>query len=264
MISVFADPERESEFAGVRAALQAMGSDAIGPLLGGARAPNLQVQAESIRALENQRSSEVTDIMMRTYLSPNLPNSIRRVALDSLMRINQLPPDPDYVEDRFFQRSQRYLLGLEKFPGDRLGQVTIWRWDSRSNRLVSRDVSTATATRVVAAERAADLYEIRPGSRRNRQIYLLTQLEAAKRIAGPERMVNVEALLKRFEDATAAEIDTVLSEAIRLNLIPAATACCEVLGDIGTVKLLDGSGNQPSALVRAMMMGDRHLAIRCF
>ena len=49
MISVFADPERESEFPGVRAALQSMGSDAIGPLLGGARAPNLQVQAESIR-----------------------------------------------------------------------------------------------------------------------------------------------------------------------------------------------------------------------
>jgi hypothetical protein len=264
MISVFATPERQQEFPGVRTALQSMGSDAVAPLLGAARAPNLQIQAEAIRALENLRSTAATDVMMRTYLSPKLPKSLRRVALDSLMRRNQLPPDPDYVEERFYQRAQEYLLGRGKIAGGRLGQVTIWRWDVNTNRLVGSEVTTATAMRIIAAERAADLYEIRPNSNRNRQMYLLTQLEAAKRIAGPTLRVDVEALLRRFPGTNAAEIEAVLAEAIRLKLIPAATACCELLGEIGTAELIYGASGQPRALVRAMLLGDRHLQYAAF
>lgn len=259
LIQVFADQKRAAEFSYLRSALTQLGNDALPPLLGAARANNLQVQAEAVRALGHYQSAEATDVMMRTYLSPKLPESLRRLALDSLMNSNRLPADPGYVEDRFYQRAEEFLLGKRKILGGLSPTVTLWIWDDEKNLLQPREISTATAERIAAAERASDLYEIRPDSTRNRALYLLTQLEAAKRIAGPTRAVDVTSLMQRFPGATPLEIEALLVEAIKLELIPAATACCEVLAEIGDASLLSGTSTEARPIVQAIQLGDRHL-----
>jgi len=82
LLNVFAHEDRKADFPGVRGALKNMGASSQGPLLGGARSSNLQVQTESIRALGNYSTSESLDVMMRAYLSPKVPSFLRRVALD--------------------------------------------------------------------------------------------------------------------------------------------------------------------------------------
>jgi hypothetical protein len=264
MLHVFADSARQNEFSYLRSALRSMGNDALPPLLGAARQSTLQVQAEAIRALGNFRSAEATDVMMRTYLSPKLPESLRRVALDSLMNSDRLPADPGYVEDRFYQRAQEFLLGRRKLAGSLGQQLTIWHWDEGTQRLIPIVVSPETAARIAAAERASDLYEIRPDSARNRQMYLLTQLEAAKRIAGSDAAVDVDGLMNYFSGTTSSEIQSILIEALKLKLIPAATACCELLGEIGKPELLIGEDSQPTPLIQALLLGDRHLQFAAF
>ena len=259
MIHVFAAPERKPEFVGVRSALKSMGQSAMQPLLGAARANNIQVQAEAIRALGNFPSAEATDVMMRTYLSPKLPESLRRVALDSLQRSNRLPANPSTVEERFYQRAKEDLMGQNRVAGGLMGDRKLYRWNSATNRLELFSVSSATASRLAAAERAADLYEIRPSLERNRKLYLITQLEAAKRVAGSNRRVDVKSLLKQFPNASAYEFDAILEDAIRLKLIPAAIGCCEVLSEIGSADLVMGSASNQRALVKALLLGDRHL-----
>ncbi len=264
MIAVFTELDRQAEFPFIRSALRSLGDDAIAPLLGAARANNLLVQAEAVRALGHYRSAEATDTMMRTYLSPLLPESLRRVALDSLMTSERLPADPGYVEDRFYQRAQDFLLGRRQLIGVMDGTISVWQWDTESNRLTPIVVSSATAMRLSAAQIATDLFEISPASPRNRALYLLTQLEFAKRVAGPSSAVDVDALMKRFPSAAALEIEALLAEALKLNLIPAAIACCELLGEIGSADLLLGSTQQTRPLMQAIQLGDRHLQFAAF
>jgi len=264
LIHVFADPARESEYVYVRAALVSMGDDAIPPLLAAARATNAQVQSEAIRALANFRSSDGIDIMMRTYLSPQVPDSMRQFALKVLMTDQQSPPSPAVVEESFYQSAQEYLLGQRKISGGLTGTTMLWSWNGATQQLESQQVSTATAQRIAAAMRAEDLYEINPESPRNRALYLLTWLESSKRIVGVDARVDSQHLQTRFDGINANEIEATLKQAIKLNLIPAATACCEVLGEIGSANLLTGDSHHPCPLVQAILIGDRHLQFAAF
>ncbi len=263
MIHVFANPNRRNEFPGVRAALRLMGDDAIGPLIAAARADILQVQADAIYALGFYPSEQATDVMMRTYLSEKMPESLRRVAFESLSKNQSRPIDPTAVEQRFYETAKSYLTGKRKLPGGLLDEVTIWQWNPQTQQPQPVKVSTPTATRLAAAERASDLYDINPNSPPNRQLFLLTQLEASKRVVGPSQPVDVAGLTKQFK-TDAAEIELILQQALALKLIPAATACCEILGEIGSPELLLGINNQPRALINAILLGDRHLQFAAF
>ncbi len=259
MLATFADPDRQSEFPYVRQALKVMGDDAVPPLLGAARASNLQVQAEAVRALGHYRSSEATDAMMRTYLSPKLPEALRRVALDSLMRTHGTPADPKVVEHRFYERANEFLMGKRLLPQGLSGEVTVWQWDATAKRVRPLKLPTSSAQRLAASQMASDLYEISPHSPQNRALYLLTYLESTKRISGSSSEVAVETIRQHFEGLEVSEVEQALSDAIRLNLYPAATACCEILGQIGAAELVVSTTDKPRLLVEAIQTGDRHV-----
>ncbi len=264
MIGAFADPDRENEFPGIRSALASMGDDAIAPLMGAARATNLQVQAEAIGALANYPSGDATDAILRIYMSPKVPESLRQVAREALERSQRLPVDSDTVGERFYERSFDYLMGRRRVSGTFMDEVVLWQWNAGKKRLEPVPLSSALAARVVAAQSAVDLYEMRPDLPKNRAIYLLTHLEAAKRIVGPAVTIDVKRWIEQFSPTDGNEVNSVLKKALTLDLIPAATACCEILGDIGTSELVDGFGSRPSALVRALTTGDRHLQFAAF
>ncbi len=257
LLNVFAQDDRVSDFPGVRGALNSMGAHSQGPLLGAARASDLQVQTEAIRSLGYYRTSEAHDVLMRAYLSPKVPQFIRRIALDSLTQA-QYPADPTVIEKLLYERSREYLLGERQVDGSIIGTVTLWNWDDNTNRLVATNVDPRTAMRVIAARRASDLYEIRPDLPRNREMYLLTQLEAAKRLVGPNHKTDVDVLIDGL-DTNSQEIENTLVQAMQLGLVPGAIACCEMLEKIGTEELLTDSNGQPRPLVQAILFGDRHL-----
>ena len=257
LLNVFADAERKQDFPGVRGALNNMGATSQGPLLGAARSSDLQVQTEAIRTLGHYSTSESLDVMMRAYLSPKMPKFLRRIALDSLTREN-FPADPKIIEKRLYDRSQEYLLGKRQVNGSLIGDVTLWNWDAASKQLVPSNVKPATAARVIASRRASDLFEIRPDLPRNREMFLLTQLEAAKRVVGPSRRINVERLVESLAP-TPTELDNVLAQAMKLELVPAAVASCELLQHVGDASLLASANGRPSTLVQAILFGDRHL-----
>ena len=257
LLEVFAQKDRVADFPGIRGALKSMGIHAQGPLLGAARANDIQVQAEALRALGYYRTSESLDVMMRAYLSPNVPDSLKAIALQSLDRA-EFGYDPAIIEERLYQRSREFLTGKRPVDGAVLSSVTIWYWDNQKKKMIPSELDHLTATRVTAARRAADLYEINPALDRNRELYLLTQLEAAKRIAGPSKKTNVELIQKTLE-ITREETQAVLGEALKLELVPAAIACCELLEKIGDESSLSAIAGQPSELINAIVFGDRHL-----
>ncbi|MFT5301920.1 MAG: hypothetical protein ACI87E_000646 [Mariniblastus sp.] len=262
LVNVFAHDDRKSDFPGVRGALQGMGVFAQAPLLGGARASDLQVQTESIRALTNYQSSESIDVMVWAYLSPKFPAFIKQIASDELAQQN-FDVDPTVAEARLYDRSMDYLLGKRQVSGGLISDVTIWDWDTAAKRMVSTQAPPATAARIIAARRASDLFEIRPDLARNRELYLLTQLESAKRISGASRLADTAELQKKL-NVTAEELDRALVRAMDLQLVPAAVACCEMMVGVVDEKQLAGRNGRPSALVQAILFGDRHLQYAAF
>ena len=258
MLNTFADPASQPIYPGIRGGLKFMGENSQGPLLGAAYASDAQVQAEAIRALGNYNTIEAKDALIRAYLSPKVPNYLRRIALDSISKIGNRKVDPAVVERELYQRSKDYLVGDRKYSGGLLGTVKLWNWDKESKSLKSLEVTPETAARMVASRRAEDLYEIRPDLPRNRELYLLTQLETAKRVIGQNKSVDADSLVKKLS-TNAAEINAILDRAMELELIPAAIASCEILGSIGNEALLADAVGSPSALVEAILFGDRHL-----
>ena len=113
-----------------------------------------------------------------------------------------------------------------------------------------------------AAELARTLYEINPVSARNRQLHLLSQLELGKRKVGQAKQINVDEFLKEADNISSSEVENLLTEAIRHDLIHAATAACEVLKQIGGEAQIVGSQMRP--LVSAILEGDRHLQFAAF
>ena len=258
MLNAFADPDRKSDYPGIRGGLKLMGVNAQGPLLGAAYAADSQVQAEAIRALGSYQSLEASDALMRAYLSPKVPEYLRRIALDSITRGGKSPADPTTVEQRLYDRSTEYLLGTRNYSDALLGTVNLWTWDAANKQLVAAEVSIDNASRVIASRRAADLYEIRPELARNREIYVLTQLEAAKRMAGPSQKVDAAKLIDHLA-TNAQELDKTLEKALEMELVPAAIACCEMLGGAGDGSLLSATSEKPSSLINAILFGDRYL-----
>ena len=263
MLNTFAKPDLEKEFPGVRSGLKLMGADAQGPLLGAAYAANAQVQAEAIRALGSYRTIEANDVLMRAYLSPKVPQYLRRIALDSITKGGKVAANPAEVEEQLYRRSMSYLMGTRKYAGALIGTVKLWSWDPATKSIVANDVSVETASRIFGSRLAEDLYEIRPDLGRNRELYLLTQLEAAKRVAGQNKRVDAEKLATGLA-TNVRELEPILNKAMKLELIPAAIACCEIMEWGGDESLLQSGSNRPSTLVHAILFGDRHLQYAAF
>ena len=261
MVETFSKPANKPLFPGIRGAFQHIGAENQGPLLGGARAANLQVQVESIRALSHLNSPEAYDVMMRAYLSPKVPQSTRRLALDYLSRAKAA--DPRFIEKRLYDRALEYMMGKREVTGALLGEVIMWNWDNAAGRMLPSKVDGATASRVIGSRRANDLFEINPDSEENRELYYLSQLEAAKRLAKSNRSVDVKELTGRL-GLNSGQAETLLERSLELELIPAAIACCEILKETGDESLLFGTASNPRPLVQAILFGDRHLQFAAF
>lgn len=264
LINVFADPAREKEFPFIRGALNSFGDEAIEPLIGASRANQLQVQVEALRALHYYKSSAARDAMLRAYLLPKFPESVRRSALDTMMTRYGDVADPAAGEHQLFQHAEDYLMGRRTLPGANSDLFTIWRWDPEKKQLEPIVVTKITAERIAAAELASDLYEIQPDSLANRRLYLITLLEAAKRQAGPSREIDFRTITSRIPQLEHTEMSAVLDQALELDLVPAAIAACEVLERIGTSDTLATTDHRPSPLVRGMLYGNRHLQFAAF
>lgn len=257
MINVFGDTSREVEFPGIRAALGKMSDDALLPLQGGLRANHLLIQSESIVALSNYKTTEAADGLYRVYFSKRIPNPIREAAAEGLTRVYGTDLSQPLAEMRLKQRIVRYMSGKETVDSASIEGVTIWRWDSNTRQLAPKKIPREIASRVLASDFSADLYQINP-NKEHRDLYRLTHLEAAKWLAGPKQRVDVESLVSSLR-LTPENVQALLDHAVENELIPAATACCEVLEQIGTSEQLFTFDGKPGPLVKSILTGDRHL-----
>ena len=261
VIETFADQNREDDFPALRGALYAFGDAAVGPLLGAAEAAEPAVRIEAIRALAELEDNRAIDMLLRTSLSQQTVSPFRELASYHLSKSGNAPEQYE-VESRLLQRVEKFLEGRRGSADSLLGEVDFWTWNEDTRKLEVSVLNPNVAARMRAAELARTLYEINPVSARNRQLHLLSQLELSKRKVGQAKQINVDEFLKEADNISSSEVENLLTEAIRHDLIHAATAACEVLKQIGGEAQIVGSQMRP--LVSAILEGDRHLQFAAF
>ncbi len=269
LLHVFADPARQSEYAAARQALRGLGPSAIGPLLAASRAPILQVRYEALMALALRVSPECFDAAVGALYSPRTPAEIKEDLTWALEQTYEQLPDRRAALERMHTRTRHLLFGrqltAEWLRHDRDAvYVNAWVWNRATGRLEALMVAPETAARMLAEDRAADLYQVEPDRADIRQLHLLAFLDAQKRRIGPDQLLSLEAARSEFPDVTVQELETLLHIALDQDLIPAAAAACELLGQHRDACQLLAADTRTSGLIRALQCGDRHAQFSAF
>ena len=266
LIEVFADSENEDVFPGVRGALKSMGPQAIPLLRAAAVAQHPIVRAESLRALTNYRGEGVADVLAAAALHTTEAQAVKAMLKRAIRDEGYSVPDSSKLVTRLQCRADALLTGKQMVRGSLDPMVTAWRWDSEAKRLQSSRVTLATASRLEASRLAGEAYGIEPNSTSLQCLYLLTQLETAKRMLGTEgeaAVVSPENFFKQLPASIGTidsqEINELLKFAVEKKAVSAATACCELLAEMGGPEVFYSAGHRMPPVVRAIMLGDRHL-----
>jgi len=260
MLEVFADQNRSAEFNGIRGAIQHAEDDATDVLIAAARSGNDQIQAESYVALTKLRSAKALDVVGYLYLSPNTSASVKRLAQRSLQRAYATVDRQRLYCD--IADGAKASLKVIETSFDSQSMVNVWTFDKQQKKFIRKRVPASLAAKRLAAIQAELLYEIHPETTFNRQLFMLTQLESAKRAVGPDGIVDAEALLKKFGNPTSYELNNLLKRALQLKLMPASIAICELMKKQADPALLQTSNR--SQLIEAILYGDRHLQFAAF
>ena len=260
MLEVFADENRKSEFNGVRGALQRLGDDATELLVAASRSGNAQIEAESYVALTKLRSEEALNVVGYLYLSPKTSASVKQLAGRALQRAYGTI-DRQRLYCDIADGAQASLKVIET-SFDSQAKVNDWTYDREQKKFIQSRIAPSLAAKRLAAIQAELLYNIQPNTTFNRQLFMLTQLESAKRTAGPDGIVDSKSLLKKFGNPPADELNRLLKKSMKLKLMPAAIAICELLREQADPAALQAQRRSP--LIEAILHGDRYLQFAAF
>ena len=255
ILNAFTQDNRVDEFPGLRSALQALSTELPAPIIAAAMANDPQVKLEAIRALAKVNSKEALSVLYLAIVASQQNELIRTTALEILTKRAGLQLDFSQIE-AWFHRETVNSLQNKRDPVLVRQPSNTWIWDNKLQKVVSQPSNVATDRCRRASHFARGLYESNPQVSANRHLYLLTQLELAKRIAGPSTAIDSSEQIKKLHLSTA-ETNELLHLAIKRKLFPAATACCEILKSMGDVSVLTQlSGNYPP-LTHAILSGER-------
>ena len=260
MLEVFADPNRQTEFSGIRGAVQRLREDATDVLIAAARSKHPRIATESYVAIMHLRTKAALKVIGYLYLSPKTPASVKQLAAQTLKRTYGTINESQLYQQ--IQRGAKSSLKIMETGFNSQTTVLDWTFDPQTKRFRQDRVTTILAAKRSAAFDAELLYQIDPHSEFNRELFLLTQIDAAKQAVGPDDLIDAKALAKKFDDPTAFEWNVLLKRALRLKMVPAAIGICELIAHLADpASLLTGSRSQ---LIEAILYGDRHLQFAAF
>ena len=263
LVDVLADASRANEHARARAALVAIGSDAVDPLIGMLENAEPQLMAHAIRALGEMNARSSIPFIVGPYTAENTDPAVRAAAAEALRRLVGALPTRGEAIGLLTSHAKEYFSRKRAAGREVDGQTTIWSWDTAKKQTVARALPADDAARTMAARLARDAYALAPNDARVRLLYLTTMLEEAAYLAGRDKPLGDEegAAARRAAGLGAAAIEDVLQHAIATNHPAAATAAAEILGRIGKADDLLRSSPQPAPLAVALQNPDRRLRL---
>ena len=256
LVSAAEKNEPSSMIDGLRAAIVQFGPFAVEPLLAATAATNPAAKKEVIQTLGIVAPQQATPYLVAPALiGPD--ESVQGTAAAVLQQVNGRMPTPAEAVAVLSKSVDAYLAGQLPVAPDENGMVEVWTWTATnedaaadgSPRLVVRKVSQRDASVLAASRLAGDLAKLAPQNAAYQTLAILCRLQTAK-IAGGLDAPLPDSVTQSFSGVTAAALDQVLAEALRRDLVPAALAAVELLGERADVVAIYGHAPSNCATCR--------------
>jgi hypothetical protein len=283
MIEVLADATRKAEHPAIRAALAAMGRQAVDPLLAVLDRADPELKTQAIAILSDLKAPVLQLFLFRPYFSRESDAKLRAAAGAALRKLGGAMPTKDQAIRLLTESAKNYLDRRQIIPGVVEGEIEQWRWDETQRKFSGISASADDVARALAARLALDAYnlmmedqsmvttvksdgrDIRRLSSEGEQIrrlYLTTLLEASAYKNGLSNPLD-ENDKSAIEAAKlgAKAIEGALSYAVLNDHPAAATAAAQILGRIGNAEESLYNGPKPGALALALQNPNRRLRI---
>jgi hypothetical protein len=264
LIDVLADPNRETEYKYVRAALAMMGRQASTPLIGIMQSANPKLNEQAIIVLGDSVAIDAKFFL----LAPAVPqaegggkeSAIATAAQYALKRLTggKLPTKAEAVK-LLLTAANLYLNRQPALPDAVEGNVEIWRWDDKQHKCEIASLPVEDARLDAAARMAHDALALEPENREAGLIYWTAKLELDAYQNGLDKPPSKERMTPLLESGNLKNCQELLEYAISTKHYPAATQITAILAEIGKADALLYSASGQSVLVKAVQQPDRRL-----
>lgn len=258
LIDQLVKPERESDWPRIRDALTWFGKDAEGPLVAAWNSNSAKLRVEALQALGQFSSPESMLTLMGASVSEPDGSLNQSVANRSLVRQLGHAPDRAASCQTLSKSARDHLLG-HSGPRSFREESRWWRWDPEQRKLTHSWISKSAISAIRAFRCARDLAAAQPDREDYKRLYWLARFEAAKLAGGFETGLPADVIAGFGREVDAPFVNRVLADALELQLVPAAIAACELLGESRDPSLLAADNGRSPPLVRALGMGSVQL-----
>ena len=261
LIGALADSSRANEHAVVRATLVNLKELSVGPLVGALETRDEDLLPQIIVVLSRLKASQVTPHLLRPYFASEPDALVRRAAEYGLTKLLGELPLLAQAEQYLARETQAYLDGKLLGRLDYEDMITFWSWDTTKNSPVERRFPGKTASLMMAARLAGDLYAISPNNLNHKRLYLTALLESSKRANGLDQQLPTgDATAHAISASLGVEaIADVLEYTLQQKQTAATIGALEVLAEIGDAKLLQSVNGRPSPLASCLRHTDRRV-----
>jgi hypothetical protein len=249
LLAVLADPKRDAEHAGVRAALVEMGRLVRDPLLAMIEQADPKVAVQAIKVIGTMQDPKVRLCLLYPCVSDKSDPAVREAAAAALKQLaGSLPTRAEAV--RLLVDAAKASSGGQE-PSN--GKVDRWKWDAAKRQCVAVRCTPEALARITSARSASCAHALAPDDREVGLLYVTTALDAAGDDGNPD--------LPMFEDgwSDAKAMNEVLKYAMAHERPKAAATAAWLLGKGGKAKELLYEGITPAPLVVALQSPDRRV-----
>lgn len=261
LLEALANEQRDHLHESVRRTLIELGSAAIDPLIAALHSPSEEVQATAIGVLGRLDARHAMPYLIHPLLDEASSDRLRAAAESALVQLSGASPDATEAEIYLANRAKAHFEGTTPLTADDLGNTNRWYWDTQANKPARLLLDIRSASLLVAADLASDLYHLWPEEGRYRQLFLCTKLESEKMALGLGAPLAVgEGTSHDLAASFGVDIiEELLVYSMENDHIGAAIGAIDVLGNIGNQSLLISHQGNPRPLVAALRHRDRRI-----
>ncbi len=245
LIATLADSKQAGQHRAIQTALVEIGAASIDPLISSLQADDDAFRVRVVETLGASETRRAALYLVAPFVAPDSSEALRQTAQEALLALIGKTPSRDAAEHLLQREARIHLEQRRRFVTELDDSVRIWRWDSQTKTVVRDRYPQDVLQAVVASRFSRDLFRVNPENAANRQLYLLSLLQAAQ-LTG-----RVDEIAAEAKKLGVPAIDQALSEAIKSGHVAAATAAARLLGTMGSARLLAGASEQNAPLVRA-------------
>lgn len=261
LLNLLADDQRAEDQPALKQALAEMGAVAVEPLLATlAGTENARLQAAVIDVLGTMRAKDAMMFLVGPAVIAEEP-AVRTAAQLALQQILGATPEPREATRFLHRQVKNHFQRIRPYPPDHEGYVELWTWDDKTRQAAPKKFLAEDVAILLAARLTPYLYALAPDEPEYREMHFTAQLEMAKMQQRYDQPLAKDSPVRAEAIASLSleEFDRLLLYTIKQGYYGAATAACEILGEVATPEILIRPGGQPAPLVQALQQGDRRL-----